>query len=85
MPVLTVRQCSNRGVERFTGPFLLNNSGFTWQLRSIISGKRSSSTAINTTNLVMAASLLSVLPILVLYFLLQKYLIGGIASVGLKG
>lgn len=36
-------------------------------------------------NLFMAATLVSILPILVLYFFVQKQLIGGIASVGLKG
>ncbi len=36
-------------------------------------------------NLLMAASLMAVLPSLVLYFFAQKRLIGGIASVGLKG
>lgn len=36
-------------------------------------------------NLVMAANLVSVLPPIILYFFLQKKLIGGIASVGLKG
>jgi multiple sugar transport system permease protein len=33
----------------------------------------------------MAATLVSLLPILILYFFSQKQLIGGIASVGLKG
>lgn len=36
-------------------------------------------------NLFMAATLVSILPVLVLYFFAQKRLIGGIASVGLKG
>lgn len=36
-------------------------------------------------NLLMAASLMAVLPCLVLYFFAQRRLIGGIASVGLKG
>lgn len=36
-------------------------------------------------NLFMAATLVSIVPILILYFFLQKQLIGGIASVGLKG
>jgi ABC-type glycerol-3-phosphate transport system permease component len=36
-------------------------------------------------NLFMAATLVSILPILVLYFFAQERLIGGIASVGLKG
>lgn len=36
-------------------------------------------------NLTMAANLVTILPTVVLYFFVQKRLIGGIASVGLKG
>lgn len=36
-------------------------------------------------NVLMAANLISIVPPVVVYFLLQKRLIGGIASVGLKG
>lgn len=36
-------------------------------------------------NLLMAATLVSIIPILVVYFFIQRHLIGGIASVGLKG
>ena len=36
-------------------------------------------------NLMMAAALMSVVPVLILYFLAQLHIIGGIASVGLKG
>jgi multiple sugar transport system permease protein len=36
-------------------------------------------------NLTMAANLITILPCVLLYFFLQKRLIGGIASVGLKG
>jgi multiple sugar transport system permease protein len=36
-------------------------------------------------NVLMAANLLAIIPPVILYFLLQKKLIGGIASVGLKG
>jgi ABC-type glycerol-3-phosphate transport system permease component len=36
-------------------------------------------------NLIMAGSLIGVIPPAILYFFAQKYLIGGIASVGLKG
>jgi ABC-type glycerol-3-phosphate transport system permease component len=36
-------------------------------------------------NLTMAANLVTILPCVLLYFFLQKRLIGGIASVGLKG
>lgn len=72
----------------FTGPLIyLNKTGdFTLAL-ALDYFRRSafSSVAANTTNLVMAASLLSVMPILILYFFAQEYLIGGIASVGMKG
>jgi len=36
-------------------------------------------------NLLMAGNLISIIPMVITYFLLQKQLIGGIASVGLKG
>jgi multiple sugar transport system permease protein len=36
-------------------------------------------------NLTMAANLITILPTVILYFFIQKRLIGGIASVGLKG
>jgi multiple sugar transport system permease protein len=36
-------------------------------------------------NLTMAANLITILPCVILYFFVQKRLIGGIASVGLKG
>ena len=36
-------------------------------------------------NLTMAANLVSILPPVIVYFFVQKRLIGGIASVGLKG
>jgi ABC-type glycerol-3-phosphate transport system permease component len=36
-------------------------------------------------NLFMAATLVSILPVLVIYFFAQRHLIGGIASMGLKG
>jgi ABC-type glycerol-3-phosphate transport system permease component len=36
-------------------------------------------------NLFMAATLVSIVPVLILYFFAQKQLIGGIASVGIKG
>lgn len=72
----------------FTGPLIYLNdaSKYTLQIaldyfrRSVFSGMSAS-----TTHLVMAASLLSVLPLLITYFFVQKQLIGGIASVGIKG
>jgi ABC-type glycerol-3-phosphate transport system permease component len=36
-------------------------------------------------NLLMAANLITIIPVVVLYFVAQKYLIGGIASMGMKG
>jgi multiple sugar transport system permease protein len=36
-------------------------------------------------NLTMAANLVTILPTVLVYFFVQKKLIGGIASVGLKG
>lgn len=36
-------------------------------------------------NLLMAANLVTIIPMLLLYFLAQRHLIGGIASVGIKG
>jgi ABC-type glycerol-3-phosphate transport system permease component len=72
----------------FTGPLIYLNdaSKYTLQIaldyfrRSVFSGASG-----NTTHLVMAASLMSVIPLLITYFFVQKELIGGIASVGIKG
>ena len=36
-------------------------------------------------NLIMAGSLMAVIPCVVLYFFTQRYIVGGIASVGIKG
>ena len=43
--------------------------------------------SITTTpwNLTMAANLITIIPTVLVYFFVQKKLIGGIASVGLKG
>ncbi len=43
------------------------------------------STHSHQTNLLMAANLISMIPAVVLHFFAQKSLIGGIASVGMKG
>ncbi len=72
----------------FTGPLIYLNQAdkYTLQIaldyfrRSVFSGASQS-----TTHLVMAAALMSVVPLLVTYFFVQKELIGGIASVGIKG
>jgi multiple sugar transport system permease protein len=39
----------------------------------------------SNTNLLMAANVMSVLPVLVLFFVAQRYFIRGIATTGLKG
>jgi multiple sugar transport system permease protein len=73
--------------NEFQGPLIYLNdpAKFTLSIalnyfrQSLFSGQEP------TTNLVMAASLLSVIPMLILYFFAQDELIGGIASVGLKG
>jgi multiple sugar transport system permease protein len=73
--------------NEFTGPLIYLNdpSKFTLSIalnyfrQSMFSGREP------TTNLVMAGALLSVIPMLLLYFFAQDELIGGIASVGLKG
>lgn len=71
----------------FTGPLIyLNDSKkFTLSIALTYFQRSTFSSGVNTTNLVMAAALMSTLPLLVLYFSLQRQLIGGIASVGLKG
>jgi ABC-type glycerol-3-phosphate transport system permease component len=89
-PVLTVMAIFTfQGVwNDFTGPLIyLNNSDKFTLAIALDYFRRSafSAVAANTTNLVMAAALLSILPVLVLYFSAQKQLVGGIASVGLKG
>jgi ABC-type glycerol-3-phosphate transport system permease component len=71
----------------FTGPLIYLNdaSKFTLSVALNYFNRSTFSSGVNTTNLVMAAALLSTIPMLILYFTLQKQLIGGIASVGLKG
>jgi multiple sugar transport system permease protein len=71
----------------FTGPLIYLNDSAKFTLAIALNYFRTSSfaTGVNTTNMVMAAALLSTVPVLILYFLAQEHLIGGIASVGLKG
>jgi multiple sugar transport system permease protein len=67
----------------FLGPliYLNENAKYTLALGlNMLRGRQSTD-----YNLLMAASLMAVIPTLVLYFLAQNKLIGGIASVGLKG
>jgi ABC-type glycerol-3-phosphate transport system permease component len=72
----------------FTGPLIYLNVANKFTLAIALDYFRRSTFStgsVNTTNLVMAAALMSVIPMLILYFVAQKQLIGGIASVGLKG
>lgn len=71
----------------FQGPLIYLNDSSKFTLAIALNFFRQSRFAagVNTTNLLMAASLISTIPVLILYFSLQKQLIGGIASLGLKG
>lgn len=71
----------------FQGPLIYLNDAEKFTLAIALNYFRLSrfSAGVNTTNLLMAAALMSTIPMLILYFLAQKQLIGGIASVGLKG
>ena len=71
----------------FGGPLIYLNDTDKFTLAIALNYFRQShfSAGVNTTNLLMAAALMSTIPMLVLYFVAQKQLIGGIASVGLKG
>jgi len=71
----------------FQGPLIYLNDPKKFTLAIALNYFRQTrfSGAEPTTNLVMAGALLSVIPMLILYFFAQDELIGGIASVGLKG
>jgi multiple sugar transport system permease protein len=73
--------------NEFTGPLIYLNDPAKFTLSIALNYYRQSmfSGREPTTNLVMAGALLSVIPMLILYFFSQDSLIGGIASVGLKG
>lgn len=66
------------------GPLLYldTNSKFTVSIGLANMATRSGN---SLWNLLMAGNLISIIPMVITYFLLQKQLIGGIASVGLKG
>ena len=72
----------------FTGPLIYLNDAEKFTLAIALDYFRRSvfsTSSVSTTNYLMAASLLSILPMLVLYFAAQKQILGGIANVGLKG
>jgi multiple sugar transport system permease protein len=83
MAVFTILDVWNE----FQGPLIYLNDPAKFTLSVALNYYRQSmfSGREPTTNLVMAAALLSVIPMLILYFFSQDELIGGIASVGLKG
>ncbi|MBA3778053.1 MAG: carbohydrate ABC transporter permease [Chloroflexi bacterium] len=67
----------------FFGPLLYLDDPEEFTMALALATKRS---RVGTEwNLLMAANLLSIIPPLVVYFLAQKKLIGGIASVGIRG
>ena len=68
------------------GPLIYLNDTSKFTLAIALNHFRQSRFAagIRTTNLLMAVALLSAIPMLFLYFVAQEYLIGDIASVGLK-
>ncbi|MBN1248017.1 MAG: carbohydrate ABC transporter permease [Anaerolineae bacterium] len=71
----------------FTSPLIYLNDPEKFPLSIALNYFRQSTfnRGTSTTNYVMSASLLSAIPMLLLYFFFQKQLIGGIASVGIKG
>jgi multiple sugar transport system permease protein len=84
-PVLTVCAVFTFLVNwnNLLGPliYLTNDSNFT-----VAIGLANMITRTDTPwNLAMAANLITILPCVIVYFFVQKRLIGGIASVGLKG
>jgi multiple sugar transport system permease protein len=83
MAVFTIMDVWNE----FQGPLIYLNDPAKFTLSVALNYYRQSmfSGREPTTNLVMAAALISVIPMLILYFFSQDELIGGIASVGLKG
>jgi multiple sugar transport system permease protein len=65
------------------GPLIYLNSGTQF---TVAIGLANMVTRANTDwNLLMAANLISMIPVIIVYFVAQDKLIGGIASVGLKG
>lgn len=83
-PLTLVTVFSFLGVwNDFLGPLIILNDSEKYTLAIGLNLLRS---RFDTDwNLMMAAALMSVVPVLILYFLAQRHIIGGIASVGLKG
>jgi len=66
------------------GPLIYINSGSKWTLSLGLVGFRNRY-FVPDWNLLMAASLATILPCLIVFFFAQKYFIQGIATTGLKG
>jgi ABC-type glycerol-3-phosphate transport system permease component len=71
----------------FQGPLIYLNDPSKFTLAIALNYFRQTAFSGNapTTHLIMAGALMSVVPMLILYYFAQEQLIGGIASVGLKG
>lgn len=71
----------------FTGPLIYLNDPNNFTLAIALNYFRQArlSSGPAPTNMIMAAALLSTVPMLILYYFAQEQLIGGIASVGIKG
>jgi ABC-type glycerol-3-phosphate transport system permease component len=57
----------------------------SWRPLSVALQQFRSSDAPDSTHLLMAGSVIALLPILILYFIAQRYFTEGIATTGLKG
>lgn len=71
----------------FTGPliYLIDPNDFTLAIALNYFRQARLSSGPAPTNMIMAAALISTVPMLILYYFAQDELIGGISSVGLKG
>jgi ABC-type glycerol-3-phosphate transport system permease component len=71
----------------FTGPliYLTDPNDFTLAIALNYFRQARLSSGPAPTNMIMAAALISTVPMLILYYFAQDQLIGGISSVGLKG
>ncbi len=64
---------------------ILVTSNDAWRPISVALQQYRSHEAGNNTNLLMAAAMIALVPVLLLYFLTQRYFTRGIATTGLKG
>ncbi len=69
----------------FMGPLIYLNDSKKYPLAVALNMLRATVHGQTNWNLLMAGSLISVIPCIIIYYFAQNKLIGGIASVGLKG